>query len=251
MATAAIRFESFVETPVPFDRESLIEENFGLVKFLAGRVGSKLPPSIDVDDLVGAGVLGLIDAAERFDASRGIRFRTYAERRIRGAILDHLRSLDWAPRSLRRRAREIDAAYGSLEREFGRAVSDSEVASFLQIGLDELHGVAFEINSVQMTSLSAGAEDDDASARDMIERLADSSELGPFALCAREELRDRLAQAIDRLPEKERHVISFYYVEELTMKEIGSILGVNESRVSQLHTKAIKRLRLALAAVVA
>jgi RNA polymerase sigma factor FliA len=252
MATAAIRFETTFEAVGPVLRDQLIEEHYPLVTYLASRLSAKLPPSIDIDDLVGAGVLGLIDAADKFDAGRGVRFRTYAERRIRGAILDHLRSLDWAPRSLRRRAREIEAAYGTLEREFGRAVTESEVASYLSIELSQLQELAFEISTVQVASLSATDTDDDfQSTRDLLELVADVSEASPFAECARAELRGRLASAIDKLRYKERLVISFYYVEELTMKEIGSILGVNESRVSQLHTRAIQRLRTSLISLAA
>ena len=245
MATAMIRTEGHPQCGVTVNREALIEEHLPLVKYLAGRACSKLPSSIDVDDLIGAGVLGLMDAAEKFDPARGILFRTYAERRIRGAILDHLRSLDWAPRSLRRRARELEAAHGKLERERGRSVSESEIAEYLEIPLDELQSLTFEINSLQVASLHVPVDSDEdrQSSRELMDRLADTSEMNPFALCAREEMRHLLAAAIDKLPEKERLVISLYYVEELTMKEIGSILGVNESRVSQLHTKAISRLR--------
>lgn len=232
----------------PIDRETLIEEHVSLVKYLAARVSAKLPPSIEVDDLVGAGMLGLIDAAEKFDPSRGIRFRTYAERRIRGAILDHLRSLDWAPRSLRRRAREIETAQTRLERDRGRAVDGAELAEFLDMNLDEFQSLVNEINSVQFASLHAGVEADaDAnSGNDPIQAIPDSAELSPFALFAREELRECLGAAVSQLPEKERLVISLYYVEELTMKEIGSVLGVNESRVSQIHSKAVGRLRSSL-----
>jgi RNA polymerase sigma factor for flagellar operon FliA len=250
MATAAIRIEMPFEGIGAMCREQLIEENYPLVTYLASRLSSKLPPNIDVDDLVGAGVLGLIDAADKFDPARGVRFRTYAERRVRGAILDHLRSLDWAPRSLRRRAREVEAAYGKLERERGRAVTDAEVAEFLDMELSDLQDLAFEISTVQISSLSAADPDDEfQTPRDLLDVVADTSESSPFAECARAELRARLASAIDKLRYKERLVISFYYVEELTMKEIGSILGVNESRVSQLHTRAIQRLRASLSTI--
>jgi RNA polymerase sigma factor for flagellar operon FliA len=252
MATAVVRFDTPIEAVGTLYRDQLIEEHYPLVTYLASRLSSKLPPSIDVDDLVGAGVLGLIDAADKFDPSRNVRFRTYAERRVRGAILDHLRSLDWAPRSLRRRAREIEAAYGTLEREHGRAVTETEVATYLDMELSELQDLAFEISTVQVSSLSATDSDDDfQNSRDLLEMVADASEASPFAECARSELRTRLAQAIDKLRYKERLVISFYYVEELTMKEIGSILGVNESRVSQLHTRAIQRLRTSLISLAA
>lgn len=245
MATAVLSNDVVFNLAAMASREALIEEHYPLVRYLAVRLGSKLPPSIEIDDLVSAGVLGLIDAAEKFDAGRGIRFRTYAERRIRGAILDHLRSLDWAPRSLRRRVRAFESAHSHLERDLGRAVTQDEVARYLEIGLDELQALVGEVNSLQVASLQSCLENDDEGqqSRELAERLADSSECSPYARYARSEVQDRLATAIDRLPEKERLVVSLYYVEELTMKEIGSVLGVNESRVSQLHTKAIGRLR--------
>ncbi len=245
MATAYLP----IETPVFFEninREILVEEHISLVRFLAGRVSSKLPSSIEVDDLIGAGTIGLIDAADKFDPSRGIRFRTYAERRIRGAILDHLRSLDWAPRSLRRRARELQSAQSMLQREHGRSVEDTEVAAFLEIGIEELHGLVNEINSVQVASLHVADDSDGASAADPIQSLPASQEYSPFTMYEREEARQQLAEAVESLPEKERLVISLYYVDELTMKEIGSVLGVNESRVSQIHSKAVARLRNAM-----
>ncbi len=245
MATAYIP----IEAPVFFEnvnREILVEEHVPLVRFLAGRVSSKLPASIEVDDLIGAGTIGLIDAAEKFDPSRGIRFRTYAERRIRGAILDHLRSLDWAPRSLRRRARELQSAQATLQREHGRSVDEAEVAEFLEIGLHELQGLVNEINSVQVASLHVTDENDGSSVNDPIQALPASPEYSPFAVYEREEARQQLAAAVESLPEKERLVVSLYYVDELTMKEIGSVLGVNESRVSQIHSKAVARLRNAM-----
>jgi RNA polymerase sigma factor for flagellar operon FliA len=248
MATALIPIDAQIYFG-SLDRTTLIEEHVALVRYLAARVGSKLPPGIEVDDLVGAGMLGLIDAAEKFDPSRGTRFRTYAERRIRGSILDHLRSLDWAPRSLRRRARELDAAHDQLERDRGRAVDVSEVAEYLDINICELQSLVSDINSVQMASLQAFECDGDAG--DRLQSLPDSPDESPFAVYERHELRQRLAAAVELLPEKERLVISLYYVEELTMKEIGSIIGVNESRVSQIHSKAVGRLRNSLVSLAA
>jgi RNA polymerase sigma factor FliA len=243
MATAIAPLDASIYLG-PIDRTALIEEHVSLVRYLAARVGAKLPPGVEVDDLVGAGMLGLIDAAEKFDPSRGTRFRTYAERRIRGSILDHLRSLDWAPRSLRRRARELDAAHDQLERDRGRAVDASEVAEYLDINLGELQSLVSNINAVQMSSLQAFEYDGDAG--DRLQALPDSPDESPFAVYERRELRQRLAAAVDELPEKERLVVSLYYVEELTMKEIGSVIGVNESRVSQIHSKAVSRLRASL-----
>lgn len=247
MATA------FVPLNVTFNfeslgREALIEANLALVKYIATRFSAKLPPSIEVDDLIGAGTLGLLDAAEKFDPSRGIRFRTYAERRIRGAILDHLRSLDWAPRSLRRRAREVETAHARLQQDRGRSVDAREIAEFLEMELDEFQSLVGEIASIQVASLQtcADSESDGAHGGDLLQSIPDSPDASPFAVYERQEVRQRLADAVDSLPDKERLVISLYYVEELTMKEIGSIIGVNESRVSQIHSKAVGRLRASL-----
>lgn len=228
-------------------RDALVEEHVSLVKYVASRFSAKLPPSIEVDDLIGAGMLGLIDAAEKFDPTRNIRFRTYAERRIRGAILDHLRSLDWAPRSLRRKAREVETAQAALQQDCGRSVDATEVAAFLEMALGEFQSLVNEINALQVTSLHALTDaESEAGVADPIHSLPDSPDQSPYALYERRELRQRLADAVDRLPEKERLVVSLYYVEELTMKEIGSIIGVNESRVSQIHSKAVGRLRSSL-----
>ena len=251
MATAIVSLapQTFFGMPT---REELIEEHISLVRYLAARISAKLPPGIEVDDLVGAGMIGLIDAADKFDAARGTRFRTYAERRIRGSILDHLRSLDWAPRSLRRRARELDAAHDQLERDRGRAVDTAEVAAYLDIEIDELQSLVNEINSVQISSLHAyDGDGDGSSAGDRLQALPDSPDASPFAEYERQQLRQRLAAAIGQLPEKERLVVALYYVEELTMKEIGSVIGVNESRVSQIHSKAVSRLRSALVSLAA
>jgi RNA polymerase sigma factor for flagellar operon FliA len=242
-AIAPLNVPTFFE---PIDRETLVETHVSLVKYLAARVGAKLPPSIEVDDLVGSGMLGLIDAAEKFDPSRGIRFRTYAERRIRGAILDHLRSLDWAPRSLRRRARELETAQAQLERDRGRAVDGAEVAEYLDMDLDDFQSLMGEINAVQITSLHSASDSDAEAAADPIQSVPASPDLTPFAVYERRELRAQLAAAVDGLPEKERLVISLYYVDELTLKEIGLVLGVNVSRVSQIHSKAVGRLRSSL-----
>jgi RNA polymerase sigma factor for flagellar operon FliA len=250
MATAFAPLQAplYVEA---LNREALIEEHLSLVKYLASRFGSKLPPNVDVDDLVGAGTIGLIDAADKFNPDRNIRFRTYAERRIRGAILDHLRSLDWAPRSLRRRAREVESAQAKLQQSCGRPVDAAELAGFLQIDVAELQSLVNEINTMQVTSLHTYAENDSEGASGPIETLAAAADESPLSEYERVEKRDRLAAAIEALPEKERLVVSLYYVEELTMKEIGAVIGVNESRVSQIHSKAISRLRMALVCLAA
>jgi RNA polymerase sigma factor for flagellar operon FliA len=230
----------------PADRDALIEAHMPQVRLIADRLAAKLPPSVERDDLISAGVLGLIDAVSKFDPARGVLFKTYAETRVRGAMLDSLRDLDWVPRSVRRRAREIDATNAKLQRRLGRAADKDEIAAELGISLGELHQRLGEVKSVT----GFGDQEHDAWA-DCASRVADDMRLTPLAIYEREEMRLRLAAAVDRLPERERQVLALYYVEELTMKEIGAVLGVTESRVSQMRSEAVRGLRDALLAVAA
>jgi len=238
--------------PVPSPsqmRDQLIVDHLPLVKYLAQRIAARLPSSVEVNDLISAGIIGLIDAVEKFEPERGIKFTTYARRRICGAILDDLRSLDWAPRSLRKKARDLESAYSKLERELGRAVSDEEVAGELGMEIDEYYRLINDLNGITIggfETLGDSQDEGGASTIDMINYLPDAPERNPYFVLELNELREHLAAAIDRLPEKERLVISLYYHDELTMKEIGNVLGVNESRISQLHTRAVLRLRTRL-----
>ena len=221
------------------EREFLITSHLPKVKYIADRIAAKLPPSVERDDLYGAGVVGLIDAVERFDATRGIAFTTFAEMRVRGAILDNLRSLDWASRSTRRRAREVQAAFSQIEQENGRPAAAEEVAERLKMPLAALNETLQDIRGLSITTLD---ERDDETGLSISEMIADKS---ISALDRLEEIQRRrsLAGSINKLPERERQVIALYYIEELTMKEIGEVLGVTESRVSQLRTQAVLRLR--------
>lgn len=221
------------------DREALIMSHLPKVKYIADRIAAKLPPSVARDDLYGAGVVGLIDAVERYDASRGVAFTTFAELRVRGAILDNLRSLDWAPRSTRRRSREVQAAFARVEQENNRAASAEEVAAFMNIPVADLYDAMQEMHGLTVTNI------DDADERTGLTPLDTVRDGGPSPIDSfeSEEQRKLLSTAIGRLPERERQVIALYYVEELTMKEIGEVLQVTESRVSQLRTQAIVRLR--------
>lgn len=221
------------------DREAMIMAHLGKVRYIADQIAAKLPPSVGRDDLYGAGVIGLIDAIERFDTSRGVAFTTFAEMRVRGAILDNLRSLDWASRSARRRAREVQAAYARIEQQQGRAAREEEVARLLNISLEELHQMLLEISSLTLIDLDEPSEKTGLS---LIETIRDEAET-PLEKLEEDEQRRLLAAAIEKLPERERQVIALYYVEELNMKEIGEVLGVTESRVSQLRTQAVIRLR--------
>ena len=226
------------------NREALIEAHLPQVKFIAERLATKLHPSVELDDLIGAGMLGLLDAVEKYNPEKGVMFKTYAETRVRGAMLDSLRGLDWAPRSMRRRARELEAAYVEAERTRGRA-NDSDVAAVMGISITRLHSILSELRGLTITGLNSDEDDENGHAQHV---TADPAQT-PLALCERSEIQERLTEAIDRLPHRERQVVSLYYVEELTMKEIGSVLGVTESRVSQIHTQAVVRLRAWLASM--
>lgn len=226
------------------ERDRLIESFLPQIKFIAQRLASKLPPTVERDDLISAGVLGLIDAVNKFDPSRGVLFKTYAETRVRGAMLDSLRDLDWAPRSARRRAREVEEAYARIERERGRPATEEEVADALDLSLSDFQTLLGELNALQLTALDDDGGDGGSS---LAHSLAGDPAHTPSALFESGEGRRALADAIDRLPERERQVVALYFVEELTLKEVGSVLGVTESRASQLRTQALLRLRSALA----
>jgi RNA polymerase sigma factor for flagellar operon FliA len=224
-------------------REALIEAHFSQVRYIAERLAAKLPPSVECEDLIGAGMLGLLDAVDKFDASRGVMFKTYAEMRVRGAMLDSLRDLDWAPRSLRRRGREVEEAYVKLEQEKGRPASEEEVAAELRLSVREFQLLLGDLRGLNVSGLEVEGEDE---AGFQIRQVPDNPAHSPHAMFETAEKRDRLAAEIDRLPERERQIVALYYLEELTMKEIGAVLGVTESRVSQIHTQAVLRLRAAL-----
>ncbi|CAN5417024.1 RNA polymerase sigma factor FliA [soil metagenome] len=220
-------------------RDQLIMTHLPKVKYIADRIAAKLPPSVERDDLYGAGVVGLIDAVERYDVTRGVAFTTFAEMRVRGAILDNLRAFDWASRTTRRRAREVQTAYSKLEQELGRSVSESEVAVKMNIPIAELRETLQDIRGLRVTNLEDRNEETGLTISDMISDTG----ISPFDELGKIEYRSLLVNGIEKLPERERQVIALYYVEELTMKEIGEVLGVTESRVSQMRTQAIARLR--------
>jgi len=225
-------------------RDRLIMSYAPLVKFVAGRLGSGLPAHVDEGDLVSYGLLGLIGAIERYEPERDVKFETYALSRIRGAIVDELRAMDWVPRSVRSRAREIERAMTDFESRLHRAASDEELAKELGLSEDEL---VESLNDIGRSSIAAldelwtlGTGGDQLA---LIDSIEDTSGLGPQSALAQAELKEALAEAISRLPEREKLVVTLYYYEELTLREIGEVLGVTESRVSQLHTKAILRLK--------
>jgi len=228
-------------------RDALILEHLPQIKYIAHRISAKLPSHVELNDLVSAGVLGLLDAVEKFDPSRGVKFKTYAELRVKGAILDSLRNLDWAPRSLRKRSKDLEKVYKELEQKLGRPATDKEVCDELGISLEEFFELVDQIKGLNIGSFhEMASQDDDRNGEPLVKYVPDAPQMDPFFVFHKSELRSLLAGAIDALPKKERLVVSLYYFDELTMKEIGKVLGVNESRVSQLHTKAMLRLRTKL-----
>jgi RNA polymerase sigma factor FliA len=233
-------------------RDRLILTYAPLVKYVAGRLGSGLPAHVDEGDLVSYGLLGLISAIERYDPARDIKFETYAIARIKGAIIDELRALDWVPRSVRSRAREIERAIAELEAKLGIAPTDEQIAEKIGITVEELSDSLTDISRSSIAALdelwSVSGEGDQVSLMDTIE---DTTGPRPAEALDETEMREALAEAIARLPEREKLVVTLYYYEELTLREIGEVLGVTESRVSQLHTKAILRLKARLAGATA
>jgi RNA polymerase sigma factor for flagellar operon FliA len=231
-------------------RERLVLAYSPLVKFVAGRMSSGLPAHIEEADLISYGLLGLIGAIERFDPEREIKFETFAVPRIKGSIIDELRSLDWVPRSVRAKAREIEATQAKLERMLGRTPSDEEVAKELGVTNDEFQESLLQISNSSVVALDELWSVSDASGDQvsLLDTMKDPSAVDPARELGVSELKDRLANAISRLPEREKLVVALYYYENLTLREIGEVLGVTESRVSQLHTKAVLRLKARLQA---
>lgn len=227
------------------EREDLILQHLPQIKYVAQRIAVGLPSNVELEDLISAGVIGLLDAVEKFDETKGVKFGTYAEVRIHGAIVDSLRELDWAPRSLRSRRRELEAAYAKVEQHLGRAASDEEVAAELGLDIVQFQALLGRLKGLSIGRFRTGAQGEQEPQADnlVLEYLPSQEEDGPFEICLKQELKKILAQLIEELPERERLVMTLYHFEELTMREVGEILGVNESRVCQLHTRAMLRLR--------
>jgi RNA polymerase sigma factor for flagellar operon FliA len=231
----------------PSIREAFIKQYAPLVKYVAGKVAVGMPHNVEFDDLVGFGVFGLLDAIDKFDPAKNVKFKTYAVTRIRGAIFDELRAIDWVPRSVRQKTREIEETIGSLEAQLGRTVTDQELAHAMGMSEDEFLKTMLKISGTSVLSLNdvwySGDESDRVSIGESIEA---PTSMNPDVVVEKDEIRRVIIEAINDLPEKEKKVLVLYYYEDLTLKEIGQVLEVTESRVSQLHTKAILRLRAKL-----
>lgn len=237
-------WDEFKKTKSPALRDKFIRQYMPLVKYVAGKVAVGMPNSVEYDDLVGFGQFGLLDAINKYDTSKNVKFKTYAVTRIRGAIFDELRQLDWVPRSVRQKSREIEDAVVTLESRLGRTATDSEIASSLNMSESEYHRTVMKVSGTSILSLNdvwyTGDDNDNMSIGNNIES---PTSLNPDVIAEREEIRKVIAKAISELPEKEKMVIVLYYHEDLTFKEIGEVLEVSESRISQLNAKANERLK--------
>ncbi|MCR5613416.1 RNA polymerase sigma factor WhiG [Treponema sp.] len=235
------------KTKSPQLRDKFIRQYMPLVKYVAGKLAVGMPGSVEFDDLVGFGQFGLLDAIEKFDPGKNVKFKTYAVTRIRGAIFDELRQLDWVPRSVRQKSREIEDTIVDLESRLGRTATDAEIAEQMGVSEAEYQQTVMKVSGTSVLSLNdvwySGNDSDHMSIGDSIES---PSSLNPDVIVEREEIRKVIVDAINELPEKEKMVIVLYYHEDLTFKEIGQVLDVSESRISQLHTKANLRLRAKL-----
>jgi RNA polymerase sigma factor for flagellar operon FliA len=231
----------------PKVRDYFVRQYAPLVKYVAGKVAIGMPNNVEFDDLVGFGVFGLFDAIEKFDPDKHVKFKTYAVTRIRGAIFDELRTIDWVPRSVRQKTREVEDTIRKLEASLGRAAADDEIAQAMKIDLKDFHNLMLKISGTSVLSLNevwyTGEDNDKMS---IVESIESPSSLNPDHIVEKEEVKRLIIEAINELPEKEKKVLVLYYYEDLTLKEIGEVLEVTESRISQLHTKAILRLRAKL-----
>ncbi len=240
-------WEMYKKSRDPAIRDAFVKQYAPLVKYVAGKVAVGMPHNIEFDDLVGYGVFGLFDAIEKFDPDKHVKFKTYAVTRIRGAIFDELRSIDWVPRSVRQKSREVEDAVHRLEASLGRSATDNEIANEMGLNLQDYQKTILKISGTSILSLNdvwyTGEDNDKVSIVDSIES---PQGLNPDIIVEKDEIKRVIIEAINDLPEKEKKVLVLYYYEDLTLKEIGKVLEVTESRVSQLHTKAIMRLRAKL-----
>jgi RNA polymerase sigma factor for flagellar operon FliA len=230
-------------TLTPEKRDELILTYTPLIKYIATRLASRLPGHVALDDLISCGIIGLIDAIDKFDLSKNVQFKTYAEFRVRGAMLDELRALDWVPRSVRSKITQLEATYSAMEKTLGRPATEEEMAKTLNLSTEEFHKLLDETKAVTFMDIELLKQRSPEMKTSTITDLLNSDATDPFAALSFSQIRGHVAKAISDLPEKEKLTVSLYYFEELTMKEIGLVLGYTESRISQMHSKAVLRLR--------
>ncbi len=246
LTTKLRNLKDYRNTVDPQVKDEIILEYAPLVKYIAQKIASRLPSNIELDDLISCGVIGLMDAIEKFDASRDNKFKTYAEFRIRGAILDELRSQDWVPRSVREKAKMVEKAYAKLDKEFGRPATDEEMCVELQCSMEEFHELINKSKSVSLMNIDDAAAMSKGDKKLMVSLMETSRSANPQTAVGYKRAQDVIKEGIKTLPEKQRLVLSLYYFEDLNLKEIGQVLDVTESRVSQLHTQAILKLKAKL-----
>ena len=233
----------------PEIRDKIIVEYAPLIKYIAQKISSRLPSNIELDDLISCGVIGLMDAIEKFDPTRDNKFKTYAEFRIRGAILDELRAQDWVPRSIREKAKLVERTYSKLESNLGRPATDDEMCKELNCTQDEFYDLLNKAKSISLLNIDDSATFNRGDKKLIAGVMESSKVTNPFTAVSHKDVRDKIKDGIGALPEKQRLVLSLYYYEDLNLKEIGQVLDVTESRVSQLHTQAILKLRAKLKVV--
>ncbi|MBK7844809.1 MAG: FliA/WhiG family RNA polymerase sigma factor [Bdellovibrionales bacterium] len=246
---ASSLLQKYKEEPnklTPQQKDKLIMEYAPLIKFIAQKIAIRLPSNIELDDLISSGVIGLMDAIEKYDPTRDNKFKTYAEFRIRGSILDELRAQDWVPRSVRDKAKMLDRTLIAMEAELGRSASDEEVASNLGITMDEFYDLVNQVRPVSILSIDDAATFSNVDKKSILNLLEGCKLNNPYTQLNLKAVKEVVTKAIEDLPERQRLVLSLYYYEDLNLKEIGQILRVTESRVSQLHAQAISRLRAKL-----
>jgi RNA polymerase sigma factor for flagellar operon FliA len=236
-----IAWDDYKASQSPKARDALILHYSPLVKYVAGRVAVGLPANIEQADLISYGIFGLIDAIDKYDPQRNIKFETYAISRIRGAIIDELRAIDWVPRSVRFKAREVEKAYSALENKLKRPPSEAEIAQEMGVSVEELNHIYTQLSSVSLVALDElmSLEGEKGDKLSLLETLEDTKTANPMEAFESTEMKDILSSAINRLPDREKQVVIFYYFEGMTLAKIGEILGVTESRVCQIHTKAV------------
>jgi RNA polymerase sigma factor for flagellar operon FliA len=225
------------------EKDKLVVEYAPLIKFIAQKIAVRLPSNIELDDLISSGVIGLMDAIDKYDPTRDNKFKTYAEFRVRGAILDELRAQDWVPRSIRDKAKLLDKTMVTLEAELGRVATDEEVAEALDCNIDEFHELLNQVRPVSLLSIDESQTFSNVDKKSILNILEGCRLSNPFNQLNVKSVKDLVTQAIEELPERQRLVLSLYYYEDLNLKEIGRVLRVTESRVSQLHAQAVSRLR--------